>query len=105
MLQFRQGDVFVEQVSDIPADAKPGKLDGRRIVLAYGEVTGHAHAIEFEDGIEFLEKGDTLYLRVTKEGGVDLKHEEHSTINLPVGTYAAKRQREYSPQEVRFVAD
>lgn len=105
MTQFRQGDVFIEKVETIPGDVKPGKLDGHRIVLAYGEVTGHAHAIVAEEGIELFEKGDTLYLRVTKPEGADLKHEEHATITLEPGEYKVNRQREYSPEEVRFVAD
>lgn len=42
--QFRQGDVFIERVDAIPADAKDVTTVDR-VVLAYGEVTGHAHAV------------------------------------------------------------
>lgn len=105
MLQFRQGDVFIEKVDKIPADVKPGKLDRGRIVLAYGEVTGHAHAIESTPEIEMYERGNVLYLNIKGEKGADLVHEEHATITLPPGQYRAMRQREYSPEAIRIVAD
>lgn len=46
--QFRQGDVMIERIGDLdqlPSDAKPAARDNGRVVLAYGEVTGHAHAL------------------------------------------------------------
>ena len=42
--QVRQGDVLLVPASR-PGDAKPVGRDCGRVVLAYGEVTGHAHAI------------------------------------------------------------
>ena len=45
---YRQGDVLLRRVSQLPDGAvKSPKTD--RIVLAYGEVTGHAHAIATEE--------------------------------------------------------
>ncbi len=41
----RQGDVLVLEIDDIPKDARRVPRDDGRVVLAYGEVTGHAHAI------------------------------------------------------------
>ena len=41
----RQGDVLALGVEAIPEDAKPVTRDRGRVILAYGEVTGHAHAI------------------------------------------------------------
>lgn len=41
--QYRQGDVFLEEISEIPADVKVAVEDRRGIVLAEGEVTGHHH--------------------------------------------------------------
>jgi hypothetical protein len=34
-----------------------------------------------------------------------LKHEEHDHIKLPAGSYTVRIQREYSPAELRNVAD
>ena len=41
----RQGDVLLVPVDAIPEAAKPVARDHGRVVLAYGEATGHAHAI------------------------------------------------------------
>ncbi|MGH9523996.1 MAG: hypothetical protein ACRD3E_15850 [Terriglobales bacterium] len=37
--------------------------------------------------------------------GVRIVHEEHAPIVLPPGDYEIVRQREYSPEEIRNVAD
>lgn len=42
---IRQGDVLITPVSSLPAGSAEIPNDNGRIVLAYGEVTGHAHAI------------------------------------------------------------
>lgn len=44
-LSFRQGDVALVRIGTLPANLTAVPLDRGRIVLAYGEVTGHAHAI------------------------------------------------------------
>lgn len=43
--QLRQGDVQLQQVNSLPAGCTEVAPEGNRIVLAHGEVTGHAHAI------------------------------------------------------------
>lgn len=123
--QHRQGDVFLVP-SEIPSDVRPGKLDNNRIVLAYGEVTGHAHAIEMVDAVSIHEKDCSgewdgchlhqsndprattahvhRFLRVDGEP-VELKHEEHDAHVIAPGDYEARIQREYSPEEIRNVAD
>ncbi len=101
-MHYRQGDVLVIQKA-IPAAAKPGKRDKGRIVLAYGEVTGHAHAIASK-AVKILEHEGTRYIRVPKRGA-DLSHEEHGTIKLAPGEYQIVLQREYSPEEIRTVRD
>lgn len=42
----RQGDVYIQPIDAIPTGAKVAELDRGRVVLAYGEVTGHSHAFE-----------------------------------------------------------
>jgi len=102
--QFRQGDVLLRQISKVPKDAKRAEQKDR-IVLAYGEVTGHAHAIHDLESVDvYVGKAGELYLTV-KEDGVALKHEEHGSIALPPGNYERVLQREYSPEEVRNVLD
>jgi hypothetical protein len=101
---YRQGDVLVVAINAIPRRAKPVDRDRGRVVLAYGEVTGHAHAIA-DSGAALLQHEDDQYLRVTAAGGVGLKHEDHDTIEVPRGDYRVVRQREYAPEAPRVVAD
>ena len=101
--QFRQGDVFIEKVSARTKRRKKLPRDKGRIVLAYGETTGHAHAIS-DRAVEAYEfEGDMLL--VVEGENVSIRHEEHSPITLPPGNYRVTRQREYSPEAIRQVAD
>jgi len=102
MSEYRQGDILLVPIPDAP-DGPEVARDNGRIILAYGETTGHAHAIddtearliEIETGERFLE-----ILRAS-----DLVHEEHDTVTLPPGTYEVRRQREYRPEGIIRVAD
>lgn len=99
---YRQGDVLIREIASLPAQqARKKRADG---VLAYGEVTGHAHKIEDAARAEVLEVGDGLYLRVG-DAGVRIVHDEHTAIALPAGDYEVTIQREYSPAAIRNVAD
>lgn len=66
---FRQGDVLLRRVSSIPKSAKAAEKKDQpgnsRIVLAYGEVTGHAHAIADTEACNLLETEDARILHVT----------------------------------------
>lgn len=54
---LRQGDVLlVEVTEEIPAEAKKVERDHGRVVLAYGEATGHAHAIPHPGATLYFEK-------------------------------------------------
>ncbi|MBI0296439.1 hypothetical protein JBE04_18700 [Streptomyces sp. PRKS01-29] len=107
---YRQGDVLIVPVA---AEALPQGIDalprqprdGRgRLVLALGEVTGHAHAV-VGPGVLVRESGPfgVSYLHLPDGGRV--VHEEHAAIPLPKGWYRVVRQREYVPGAVRVVAD
>jgi len=94
---------FIERVDSIPDGGKKVARDNGRVVLAYGEVTGHAHAIA-EEEVTMLEVDNGIrYLDVEIEAF--LRHEEHATIALAPGKYRVTRQREYSPEAIRNVAD
>ncbi len=105
---YRQGDVAIIPVARLPRVRTPVAREGGRIVLAHGEATGHAHAL-VDDQAGFFEAPATTkrparrYLRLVK--GARLFHEEHAPIELPPGQYEVRRQREYSPEEIRTVAD
>ena len=94
--QFRQGDIFIIEVEELPKNAK--KIKSR--VLAYGEATGHVHALG--DGNVFDLDG-VLFFHLTKE--TELKHQEHDPVKIPDGNYRVVRQKEYSPERIRYVQD
>jgi hypothetical protein len=75
-------------------------------VLAYGEVTGHAHRVETPDHAELWRVGgdiNMLYLRVLAP--TRIVHEEHRPIPLEPGVYRVWQQREYVPQSQRWGND
>jgi hypothetical protein len=91
-VQVRQGDVLLVPVDRIPAGVKLVPRDAGRVVLAYGEVTGHAHAIR-SNAATLLADGEERFLRVTAP--VVLDHEEHAAIDVRPGTYRVVIQCEY----------
>lgn len=110
---LRQGDVLLIPMESMPAGQLSSvERENGRIVLAHGEITGHAHAIVDESAeLVTAEQAAELYLLVHGTEGVDLVHEEHDTIRVPGaadgGTvaYEVRRQREYAPEAIRMVAD
>jgi hypothetical protein len=94
---MRQGDVLLRPIK-IPSTAKTVNKDKDRVVLAYGEVTGHAHAIYEPDKIEVLEDRSDQFIRKFMRVLSDtmLKHEEHSPLPLKAGEeYEIIKQRQY----------
>lgn len=98
---YRQGDVAVVRVSDMPQGAIQRERENGRVVLAHGEVTGHAHVVT--GPAELFDADRQTFLRVGE--GAEIRHEEHSTIPLPAGVYQVIRQREYQPAGIVDVAD
>lgn len=118
---IRQGDVLLSPVKALPPGCAEVQMDKGRIVLAYGEVTGHAHAIS-DHGISIgpeaaAEIAEAAIARAklwrapsgerfleVKEA-VTLRHEEHTQHVIPPGIYQVPQQVEYTPAELRRVAD
>lgn len=99
-----------------------------RIILAHGEVTGNCHEVLAQDATdvvpaaEFFEEPDGRRVLLVTRPCV-LRHQEHGAIALdpekpvqvrqgdvllqPIGAGAWEviRQREYSPEAIRQVAD
>lgn len=103
---YRQGDVLIVPVKALPKNLEPVDREQGRVVLAHGEVTGHAHAIKDQKAALFRDpKLAAIFMNVSADGPVALEHEEHATIHIPPGNYQVIRQREYSPEAIRNVAD
>jgi len=98
----RQGDVLIiATTAELPKQAALVPRDKGRIVLAYGEVTGHAHAIADSDAQLLSAPGtEDRFLQIMASSGVSLQHEEHATITLLPGTYIVRRQREYTSADM-----
>ncbi|HVY86230.1 MAG TPA: hypothetical protein VG943_13935 [Caulobacterales bacterium] len=113
--QARQGDVPVVRVDALPEGARALKRDEHnRVVLAHGEVTGHAHTLRAKGvcGFTTLDNDDIEFI-VVGGSGATLRHElvsgakaEHDAITLARGVYEIPVQVEYMPKEApRVVAD
>jgi hypothetical protein len=99
---YRQGDVLIRRIDSLPKKKAVKRATGH---ILEGEATGHIHRLEDLAAAEVFEVGqDGLYLRVGPEG-VRIIHEEHDPITLPPGNFEIVRQREYSPEAIRNVAD
>lgn len=100
---YRQGDVLIVPITaELPEGAQAVERDNGRIVLAYGEATGHSHAIASKSATLYAH-GDVRYLHAKRP--VALRHEEHARIDIPAGLYRIIRQVEYMPTELRTVTD
>ncbi|HEY8723470.1 MAG TPA: hypothetical protein VIL92_06375 [Gaiellaceae bacterium] len=106
---YRQGDVLLIPIAKIPTNAKSVKHENGRLILARGEVTGHHHSIAKQAGVELVTAEQAtelrMWLTITTGEPVALTHQEHATIMLPPGQYERRIQREYSPEQIRNVAD
>ena len=119
---IRQGDVLLSQVKSLPKGCELATGQERKIILAWGEVTGHHHRIEDHIHISaeaaseiadaaiarakarlWVHPTGTRYLEVTEP--VSLTHEEHSAHTIPPGIYEIPNQVEYTPAALRRVAD
>lgn len=112
---YRQGDVLIELISE-PTKAGTPQKPSCAIILAHGEVTGHHHKLETTDPADWWKEGEidpdldkpgilAGAITVNLPAGGSVTHQEHASVALPPGTYRVTRQREYSPEEIRNVAD
>lgn len=109
-IQIRQGDILLVSISEAEMErTQPQKRDSQyRIVLATGESTGHAHVIDSPHAALYGDKLEERFLEIVKD--VELVHTsgavpDHDTLTIPEGFYRVVRQREYTPEAIRVVAD
>ena len=108
---FRQGDILIVKVADMPDGLSKVEKDKGRHILAYGEVTGHAHAVEDSSVSELfvdidshdIDEMRTRFLKVEEE--TQIVHDEHLPIPLEPGVYKVIRQVQYEPEGYKYVAD
>lgn len=107
---IRHGDVLLmpcsrEEWEQVRREGKVVENEPRGAVLAYGEVTGHAHVVESPRAVQIESKSGARYLLLPE--AAPLTHQEHG-IAMPVvdQPYRVIRQVEWTDeQEPRKVAD
>jgi hypothetical protein len=101
---YRQGDVLIQPINDIPNKNKMEKT--KRCTLALGEATGHHHTI-YDGAVGYADDAEALakFIEVTSPKGGALTHQEHDTIVLPEGQYRVIGQVEYTPERLVNVRD
>lgn len=101
MTILRQGDVAIIRTTPKTKIGKRIEREGRRIILARGEATGHHHAIA-DGGAELhaLSDTDDRFLKVMAASGVTLTHQEHAPVLIPPGDYVVRIQREYGGKDL-----
>jgi len=110
--QFRQGDTYFVPLGSkcsvdgfaVPDTIPETAVKAKNNIVAYGEVTGHSHALVGD--FDLVVDGDKMYLRV-KEKGATLTHQDHGHIALPGNTewYVRNHQTEWTPQGLVNVRD
>lgn len=94
---FTSGDFDLTNAVEVPRDAQG------QIVLAYGEVTGHAHVV-LESYVKMLKTNDGVYL--VSDLPFTIVHDEHDPIPMLAGVHRVHRQREWTDEdEPRLIAD
>lgn len=88
--QLAHGDLLLIPTTHIPKGKVIAPVNGR-LILAYGEVTGHHHSISADAGTLIEEKG-VMYLTMNQLMG--LVHHEHGVVPPEAPTYEVVRQRE-----------
>jgi hypothetical protein len=95
------------RVREIPKDAIEQPQKGKKLILALGEATGHHHRFEFlntDHNVRMFKTNlGVRYLDISEPA--DLLHEEHATARVPAGKWMLPQQVEYTPAELRRVAD
>jgi len=104
-----QGDIAITHMAALPEGIEAVSGENGVHVLAHSE-TGHNHEVAVANTQFFNDPDNELvsYL-VVEEDGVELKHNRsfntHETISFDSGVYRINRQREYTPEGYRRVAD
>ena len=103
---YRQGDLILKQIDKLPENLKLVSKENK-FILAEGEQTGHKHLLVAESQtMEILQDNSgKFYLKFS--GSVDLTHQEHKTITIPIGIWEVDNEREYdyALETIKSVAD
>jgi len=103
-----QGDIYISRVGSLPSNAIAVEPTSGHVTVTHSE-TGHHHVMD-ADTVTMYRLPDSIMdcLLVVKEPTA-LEHlradHKHEPIMFEPGTYHVRRQREYTPEGFRRVAD
>lgn len=106
MKKIQQGDVVMKAIQEFPQGERILDDQMKSKILAYGEVTGHAHRFaDAENAVETFRILNVIYMNVKKP--TMLTHEEHKPIEVPPGKYeiGIVRETDHMAGVTRQVAD
>ena len=108
-----QGDVLIRKVGAIPATATPVAPKNGAVIVTHSE-TGHHHIMVLDrkksPNVEmFQDPANALLAWIKVNRPTVLEHQRpydtHEAIKFSPGNYEIRRQREYTPEGWRRVAD
>ncbi|WP_297463053.1 hypothetical protein [Ferrovum sp.] len=108
-----QGDLMIRRIQKLPENLNLMSSEKGAYIIAHSE-TGHHHIIAERPTVRVFESGDPLisYLEVieaTEETETLIEHlrsfDTHESLLVTPGIYEIRRQREYTPEGWRRVAD
>lgn len=104
-MQTQQGDVIGRMIEALPKGAVRVRPVARGVVVAEGEVTGHAHVCD-PAAAELWTLGERRFL-VVNEGGAQMQHEEHDTVVWAPGVHelGTVREKDWLQDAIRSVVD
>jgi hypothetical protein len=103
-----QGDVLIRKVGAIPANATPVTPENGAVIVTHSE-TGHHHTM-VADRVELFQSADNpllAWIKVNRPARLEHQRpfDTHAPIKFEKGIYEVRRQREYTPEGWRRVAD
>ncbi len=108
-----QGDLLLRRIDRLPAGVKPMATERGAFIVAHSE-TGHHHIIKERPSVKVYSTDDPMvsYLEVIEATDATETllehlrgHDTHETLSIPPGIFELRRQREYTPEGWRRVAD
>jgi len=104
-----QGDCLIIAINELPDDAIKQEAENGNHIVAHSE-TNHHHVLP-EQGVNIFQSANDPFMlyAVIEDEYADLTHlrsfDTHETLRIKKGIYEIRKQREYTPEGWRRVAD
>lgn len=101
---FRQGDVYVTRIKDLPKNV----VATMNMQIAKGQTKGSRHILAETKGLRVFnlkESGPLDGPVFTSTEQIHLTHPEHAHFVFPAGTYSTHYQTDFGAEELRAVRD